>query len=160
MSKKLIAAAAATAVASAAIAGVATAGSAAAQQEVAFSYANNNPARMTLTPLTSGSIVADLGSTSWCCWTRKTVEQDGEQLEVNNPLATFVGKHGSLTWRERIVWVDLPNGYSIATGTWRIVRGTGAYEHLAGQGHLALVTTGTAAFRTVTFRAVGLVAGG
>ena len=156
MYKKLIAAAAIV-VAATALAGLATASGAATRQEVAFSYANNNPS-MTLTPLTSGSILADHGSASWCCWTQKTVQQDGEQLDVNNPLATFVGKRGSLTWRERITWVDLTNGYSIATGTWQIVHGTGAYAHLIGHGHLALVTgTGD---KTLTYRAVGLVAGG
>jgi hypothetical protein len=157
MYKKLIAAAAIAVVATA-LAGLASAGRAATHQEVAFSYANNDPSKMTLTPLTSGAILADRGSTSWCCWTQKTVQQDGEQLDVNNPLATFVGKHGSLTWREQITWLDLTNGYSIATGTWRIVRGTGAYEHLIGHGHLALISG--MGNKTLTYRAVGLVAGG
>jgi hypothetical protein len=157
MYKKLISAAA-IAVAATALAGLASAGGAATQQEVAFSYANNNASKMTLAPLTSGSILADYGSASWCCWTQKTVRQDGEQLDVDNPLATFVGKRGSLTWRERITWLDLTNGYSVATGTWQIVRGTGAYEHVTGHGHLALITsTGD---KIVTYRAAGLVAGG
>jgi len=154
MYKKLIAAAA-IAVAAPALAGLATAGGAATRQEVAFSYANNNPSKMTLTPLTSGSILADHGSTSWCCWTQKTVQQDGEQLAVNNPLATFVGKRGSLTWRERITWVDLTNRYSVATGTWRIVRGSGAYQHVAGHGHVAFISG--AGGKVLSYRAVGLV---
>jgi hypothetical protein len=108
--------------------------------------------------LTSGSILADHGPTSWCCWTQKTIKEDGERLDVNNPLARFDGKRGTITWRERIVWRDLTNGYSIATGTWRIVHGTGAYAHLAGQGHIALISD--SGDNTLTYRAVGLVAGG
>ena len=157
MYKKLIAAATIV-VAASALAGLATAGGATTHQEVAFSYANNNPSRMTLTPLTSGSILADHGSTSWCCWTQKTVRQGSEQLDVDNPLATFVGRHGSVTWRERVTWLDPTNGYSVATGTWRIVHGTGAYEHLVGHGHLALISgTGD---KTLTYRSVGPVPGG
>jgi hypothetical protein len=152
MYKKLITAAV-IAVVAAAVAGLASAGGAATHQEIAFSYANNS--KMTLTPVTSGSILADRGSTSWCCWSQKTVQRDGEQLDVNNPLATFVGKRGSLTWREQITWVDLTNGYSVATGTWKIVHGSGAYQHLAGHGHLAFIQN--ASDTTLSFRAVGLV---
>ena len=151
---KLIAAGA-IAVAATAMAGLATAGGAATNQEIAFTYANGNAAKMTLTPLTSGSVVADHGSTSWCCWSQKTIQQDGEQLDVNNPLATFVGTRGSLTWREQITWRDLTNGYSIATGTWKIVHGTGAYAGVAGHGHVAFISG--AGDNVLTFRAVGLV---
>jgi hypothetical protein len=156
MYKKLIAAVAIV-VAATALAGLATAGGAVTHQEIAFSYANNSP-KMTLTPLTYGAILADHGTTSWCCWSERFVKQDGEKLDVNNPLATFTGQHGSLTWRERITWQDLASGYSVATGTWTIVRGTGAYAHVAGHGHLALVTG--AGDKVLTYRAVGLVAGG
>ena len=63
MYKKLTATAA-IAVAATALAGLATASGAATQQGIAFSYANGS-AKMTLTPLTPGSILADRGSTSW-----------------------------------------------------------------------------------------------
>ena len=42
----------------------------------------------------------------------------------------------------------------MATGTWKVVRGTGAYEHLAGHGHLVFIKRGG---KTLTFRAVALV---
>jgi hypothetical protein len=157
MSRKLIAAAALT-VTAAALAGLAHAGRVATRQQIALSYTNADASKVTLTPLTRGPIAADTGSTTWCCFTEKTIRQDGQQLDVDNPLATFVGKHGTLVWRERITWVDLANGYSIATGTWRIVRGTGAYQHATGQGHLAFVSmSGT---RILSYRAVALVAAG
>jgi len=152
MHKKLIATAAL--VAAAVVAGVAS-GGAATQQQIAFVYANGNPGKMTLTPLTSGPVARDSGSTSWCCWTQKFVRRDGESVEIDNPLATFVGKRGSLTWRERITWVNSGNGYFITTGTWKVAGGTGAYKHLAGRGHLAFVSG--AGDKVLTFRAVGLV---
>jgi hypothetical protein len=154
MYTKLIAMAA-IAVAATVVTGLAAAGGAATRQEIAFTYSNGNASKMALTPLTSGSVLSDSGSASWCCWSQRTVQQDGEQLDLNNPLATFVGKRGSLTWREQITWHDLTNGYSVASGTWRIVRGTGAYAHLVGRGHVTLIDG--AGDKVLTFRAVGLV---
>jgi len=145
----------AVAVAATALVGLASARGAATRQQVELTYGNGNPSQTALTPLTSGSILADRGSTSWCCWTQKTVERDGEQLDVDNPLATFVGKRGSLVWREQITWVNLASGYAVATGTWRIVRGTGAYQHLGGHGHVAFVTD--AKTKVLSYRAVGFV---
>lgn len=154
MRKKLIALAAIL-VAAAAAGGLASARGAAPQQQIALAYAGNAP--MTMTPLTAGSLQSDTGSTTWCCWTQKVVKQDGEQLDVDNPLATFVGNHGTLKWRERITWHDLGSNYSVAAGTWKIVRGTGAYEHLAGHGHLVFVQKGD---KTLAYRALGLVGRG
>jgi hypothetical protein len=39
--------------------------------------------------------------------------------------------------RHRIEWVDAGNGYTVGTGTWTIVRGTGAYAHVTGGGRSA-----------------------
>lgn len=154
MQNKIIAIAALL-VAAATVTAVAAGGAATTRQQVAFVYANGNPGKMRLTPLTAGPVLRDSGSTSWCCWTEKFVRQDGDSVEIDNPLATFTGKRGSLTWRERITWINSGDGYSVTTGTWRIERGTGAYRHLAGRGHLAFISG--AGDRVVTFRAVGLV---
>jgi hypothetical protein len=43
-----------------------------------------------------------------------------------------MGKRGTFRWRARIEWVDRGNGYSVGTGTWKIVRGTGAYKTCGG----------------------------
>jgi len=157
MHTKLVTAAAAVVLAAAALAGLASAGGATKQQQIALSYGDGNPAKVALTPLTPGAILADQGSTSWCCWTQKTVRQDGRQLEVDNPLATFVGKRGSLVWREQITWIDLTDGYSVANGTWRIVSGSGAYRHLSGHGHVVFVNVGS---KVMSYRAVGLADAG
>jgi len=50
---------------------------------------------------------------------------------------TLTGRHGVLTVRYRIEWVDAGHGYSVGTGTWHVVRGTGAYALLTGYGRSA-----------------------
>jgi len=74
--------------------------------------------------------------------------------EIDNPLVTFEGKHGTFVWREQIEWIDLEKGYAIGTGTWKILRGTGAYAHLAGHGRVAIVDRN---HHGVADRAEGLV---
>ena len=53
---------------------------------------------------------------------------------------TLVGKRGTLVARNRVEWLDVPQGYALFTGTWRVVRGTGDYAGLAGGGRVAGVT--------------------
>jgi hypothetical protein len=127
-------------VVSAMSAAVATAGPTAAQQRVAITSPHGNSALFVLTPLAPGPLVRDSGTATACCWTRRFVQRDGQSIEIDNPLRTFEGKHGTFTWRARIEWVDLHSGYSIGTGTWKIVRGTGAYAHLEGHGRIGVVT--------------------
>jgi hypothetical protein len=143
-------AAAAFIVAAAAVTEVAAAGHTAAQQRVAITSPHGNSALFVLTPLTTGPIARDSGTATACCWTRRFIQRDGQAIEINNPLRTFTGKHGTFTWRAQIGWVDLDNGYSIGTGRWTIVRGTGAYAHLEGHGRIAII-------EGVADRAEGLV---
>jgi hypothetical protein len=65
------------------------------------------------------------------------VTRDGQRIEVNDPLDTLVGKHGTLVLRTRIEWVNAGNDYTVGTGTWKVVRGTGVYEHIKGSGRQA-----------------------
>ena len=64
--------------------------------------------------------------------------RDGQSSEIDNPLKTYYGKKGTFTMRLVIEWIEAGNDYSIGTGTWKIVSGTGAYEHLEGNGHIAV----------------------
>lgn len=34
----------------------------------------------------------------------------------------------------RVEWVDAGNGYTVGTGTWKVVRGSGGYANIAGGG--------------------------
>jgi hypothetical protein len=140
MHAKLSVTAAALVVAAGTVAGIATAGRTAAAERVAITSPRGNAGLFVLTPLTPGRIVRDAGTATACCWTQRFILRDGQSIEINNPLRTFTGKHGTFTWRAQIGWVDLDSGDSIGTGTWKIVRGTGAYAHLEGHGRIAIIT--------------------
>jgi hypothetical protein len=110
-------------------------------QHIRIEASGANSETFVLTPMTSGSIQADTGVLHSCCWTTSHVVRAGESLDVNDPHLTFNGAHGMLRFRNRIEWVDLPGGWSIFTGTWTAVGGTGAYASLSGSGRVAGVST-------------------
>ena len=131
------------------------AGHAAAQQRIAITSPGSiDSGVFVLTPLTSGPIGRDSGTRTFCCWTRRFRQRDGQAIEIDNPLVTFEGKHGTFVWREQIEWIDLEKGYAIGTGTWKILRATDAYAHLEGHGRVAIVD---ANHHGVADRAEGLV---
>jgi hypothetical protein len=108
-----------------------------AQQRIAITV-NGSAHTFVLRPLSSGPLLRDSGTESGCCWSQRFVMRHGQKIEINDPLATYVGKRGTFVLRLRVEWVDAGNGYSVGTGTWRVVRGTGAYAHLTGSGGSAL----------------------
>jgi hypothetical protein len=117
----------------------ATAGSSATKQRVAITGVGASG--FTFTPLTAGALKADTGSASFCCWTTRDVIHDGQAIEVTNgPLMTVTGKNGALVAKNRMEWLKVSGGYHLFTGTWHVVRGTGAYAGLAGGGRVAGIT--------------------
>ena len=117
----------------------ATAGSSAAKQRVAITGVGASG--FTLTPLTAGALKADAGSASFCCWTTRDLIRDGQAIGVTNgPLMTVTGKNGALVAKNRTEWLEVPGGYSIFTGSWKVVRGTGDYAGLVGGGRVAGIT--------------------
>jgi len=137
MSRKLtaVAALAATAVT---LAAVAAAGPVAAKQRIMIQVKGG----FVLTPLTSGAIKRDTGAATVCCWTQRFITRDGQKIEINDPKMTLTGKRGTLVVRNRIEWVDIPDGWAVFTGTWKVIRGTGDYAGLAGGGRGAGVDLG------------------
>jgi hypothetical protein len=117
---------------------VASAGSAPAKQRVAIQVKTGTG--FVLTPLTSGAIKPDTGTAAFCCWTQRTIMRHGESIDINNPRMTLSGKLGTLVARNRIGWIDVPDGLAVFTGTWKVIHGTGAYAGLAGGGRGAGVT--------------------
>ena len=87
-----------------------------------------------LRPLTGGKLRRDSGTFSDCCWRERVVVRDGQKIEINNPLATYAGRRGTLVVRYRIEWVNAGGGYIVGTGAWKVVRGTGAYKGITGAG--------------------------
>ena len=134
MSKKLIAPAVA-AVAAVVLTAAAAAGPSAARQQVMI-VTRGGIDHFQLLPR-AGSLHRDSGSAHYCCWSERVVIRDGQRVEVNDPVTTLVGKRGTLVMRERIEWLDAGNGYSIGVGTWKVVRGTGAYKGVTGSGRSA-----------------------
>ena len=94
-----------------------------------------------LKPITHGPVGADVGSATFCCWTNWTVSRAGTKLDVSNPRLTLAGSkfgdRGSLKIREQIEWVDLPDGWQVCTGTWKVVIGSRDYAGLTGHGRVA-----------------------
>ena len=140
MTRKLTALVALVA-AAATLAAVATAAPVAAKQRIAIQGARSAAGSDAgvLTPLTSGALGRDSVTLTACCWSERSVMRDGLSIDINDPLLTFTGKQGSLVTRNRIEWIDVGNGYSIGTHTWRVVRGTGDYAGLEGHGRGAVV---------------------
>ena len=60
--------------------------------------------------------------------------RDGQAIDINDPQMTLTGKRGTLVARNRIELVDLPDGWAVFTGTWKVIRGTGDYAGLSGGG--------------------------
>jgi len=95
-----------------------------------------------LTPLTRKGLQRDSGTFSDCCWSERVILRDGQRIEIENPLATYVGRRGTLVVRYRVEWANAGNGYTVGTGAWKIVRGTGAYKGLTGNGRSAAAWSG------------------
>jgi hypothetical protein len=118
----------------AAFAAAAAGGTHSAAQRVRIEATGSGSVTFVLTPKSKGKIQHDTGPLDFCCWRSWNVTRAGASLEVTNPLLTLTGAHGTLNIRQRIEWVQLPDGYSIWTGTWKVVGGTGAYAGLSGHG--------------------------
>jgi len=115
------------------LAAVAAAGPVAAKQRIAIRLVGARDS-FVLTPLTSGAVKPDTGAATFCCWSSRHIMRDGQEIEVNDPQMTLTGKQGTLVARNRIEWVDLPNGWAVMTGTWKVIRATGDYAGLSGGG--------------------------
>jgi len=126
---------AALAAIAATLAAVAAAGPVAAKQRVEIQIKEGAP--FVLTPLTAGAIKPDTGSATFCCWTLRSIMRDGQAIDINNPRWTLTGRLGTIEGRNQIGWVDVPDGWAVFTGTWKVIRGTGAYAGLSGGGRVA-----------------------
>jgi hypothetical protein len=134
---KRVTAAAVLVVAATVVTGAASAGHSAAMQRIEITFPKTDSDSFVLTPLAPGPIQRDSGNSSACCWSRRFYRRDGQEVEVDNPLKTFVGQRGTFTWRAQISFLDASHGYYVLDGTWKIVSGTGAYKHLTGHGRIA-----------------------
>jgi len=136
MNARLVALAMSLVAAAVVLTSVSAARPVAARQRVEIA-AKRSDATFVLRPLAPGIVKDDSGVVRWCCWSTHTVMRDGQSILVNDPLATFTGKRGTLAARFRTEWVDAGNNYTVGTSTWRVLRGTGDYGQLTGSGRAA-----------------------
>jgi hypothetical protein len=130
---------------------VAAAGPAPTKQRVQIDTKYPGPT-FTLTGLEAGAIKNDTGKQS-CDGepTKRTVNRDGQEAYIWECAAwTFVGKRGTLVLRSQYTWIEAGGPYNIATGTWKVVRGTGQYARVTGGGRSARV--GTASIEQVRYQ--------
>ena len=74
-----------------------------------------------LFPLQAGPLKADSG---------KII---AKSHEGDDPV-TFKGRRGTLVFTTEQKWTDVGRGFGVATGTWKVVRGTGQYAGVTGGG--------------------------
>src|SRR5262245_35122496 len=133
---------------------LAAAGPEAAKQRVAITVTILPSGKGVLTPLTDGALDRDSGTFSGNWKSRlpsgREVMRDGQQVDIYTGVVwTLTGKRGTLVLREeRTEWTDLGQDLNgdgvgfrdgsgddgIATGSWKVVRGTGAYAGISGGG--------------------------
>lgn len=122
---------------------VAAAGPDAAKQRVAINAKILPAGTFVLTPLRAGTLKRDSGTFNgnWQTAPGRKVIRNGQEVATYTDTWTLTGKRGRLTIRERIEWVDTGNDGNgdgqqdeVATGTWNVVRGTGAYARITGSG--------------------------
>jgi hypothetical protein len=116
------------------LAAVAAAHPVAAKQQVEIDVRGVDGQTFVLTPLGRGALKGDRGRVSFCCWSERNVIRDGEVVNINNPKMTLIGARGTIVTRNEIGWIDVPDSWSLFTGSWRVVSGTGAYAGLSGGG--------------------------
>jgi hypothetical protein len=125
------------------LASVAAGGADVARQRVAITTQatrTTSVSRALLTPLQTGTIKPDTGTLIGdSSTTRELVVRGGQSVEIYSGVSTFQGKRGSILMRFRQEYVEAGNGYHPATGTWKVVRGTGAYKGVTGGGRLGHV---------------------
>ena len=93
-----------------------------------------------LIPLQAGVIKRDSGKLiAGSHGTDRVVMREGQEVSIVDEVGTFKGKRGSFVTRYHAEWVDAGNGYSVASGTWKVMRGTGQYAKITGGGRAASV---------------------
>jgi hypothetical protein len=132
---------------------VAAAGPHAAKQRVAIDMKIYPQGKFVLRPSQAGALKQDSGkiSSNWTDIPGRTVMRDGQEVTIyDGAVTTLTGKLGTLTIRDRNEWVAVANENvrngdfrpGVGIGTWKVVRGTGQYAGMVGNGRDAHVGLG------------------
>jgi hypothetical protein len=131
-------------VAAVALTSVAAAGPAASKQRVQIDMKVFPKHTFVLAPLETGALERDSG-TQGCKGepARGEMQRDGQQTWPWKCSAwVFTGKRGTFVLRSEFAWIEAGGPYNIATGTWKVVSGTGQYSRVTGRGRSAQVGDG------------------
>jgi hypothetical protein len=123
---------------------IAAAGPAATKQRVQIDMKIYPKKTFVLAPLEFGALQRDSGTHR--CVEDELMRDGREELRDGQqvfpwacPAWVFTGKHGKLVLRSEFTWIEAGGPYNIATGTWKVVRGTGEYAGVTGGGRSAQV---------------------
>jgi hypothetical protein len=119
------------------LAAVAAAGPAASKQRISIQVRAGADRPFVLAPMTPGAIKRDTGTATFCCWRSHLIMRSGQTIDLADPQMTLTSKRGTVVTRNRLEWVEIPDGDAVFTGTWKVIRSTGAYAGLSGGGRLA-----------------------
>jgi hypothetical protein len=99
---------------------------------------NGGKATFEVIPLTPGPLQHDSGTIDASDGDQLgTVTRNGQRLAVLAGVDSLTGKQGKLELSARFERAELGGGYGVATGTWSLKSGTGAYANVVGGGRLA-----------------------
>ncbi|MBA2641795.1 MAG: hypothetical protein H0U82_02550 [Actinobacteria bacterium] len=104
--------------------------------------------------LTPGPLDFDSGRFTLAAAEKPYVVRDGQRLAVYIAFATLTGKRGTFDVRWRVEFAGAGEGSTVGTGTWSLIRGTGAYAGATGGGRLAAVVMTPRGFTTAQFEGV------
>ena len=91
-----------------------------------------------LEPSEPGRLKSDSGTES-AVWSESFETRNGQSISITDWVTTRKGKRGTFVIRSHIEYVHAGNGYHVGVGTWKAVRGTGAYKGIAGEGRIGSV---------------------
>jgi len=120
---------------------VASAGADATKQRVQIDMKIHPAGTFVLAPLQGGALKRDSG-TQGCKGEpdKGGVLRDGQESWPWVCRAwVFTGKRGTLVLRSQFSWIEAGGPYNVATGIWKVVRGTGQYARVTGGGRSAQV---------------------
>jgi hypothetical protein len=90
--------------------------------------------------LSPGPLKLDSGKYTYAAAEKPPVILKGQGMAVYIAVTTLTGRRGTFVIRWRMEFVGAGNGNTVGTGTWSLVRGTGAYAGASGGGRVATVT--------------------
>ena len=91
-------------------------------------------------PLTAGALKADSGKATGNANVGPTiVRSNGQSVNTENGVFSYVGANGTLNVSQRLVAVAAGGNYNVLTGTWKVIGSTGVYAGYKGGGTVATV---------------------